>query len=386
MSDQENSAEDRNLPASEKRVMDARKEGRVARSKELASFLLLGAALFGLMNLGPSLFNDSLDLMSQGMRFDRASATGSNAMGMRLMTFTSAALIAAIPILGLLLVAAIAAPLALSGWNFTWTPVMPDFSKLNPIAGIGRMFNKHGLIEMGKAALIALSLAAIATMSLMNGREEFAQLANFPPSVAIAKTGSMLLVSLAALTVVVAVAAMIDVPAQLWRHHTSLKMTIEEVRRESKESDGNPQIKAKIRAQQRDAARRRMMDAIPTADVIVTNPTHFAVALAYHDGKMRAPTVVAKGADLVAYRIREIAGLHNVPVMEQPALARALHQHAEIGEEVPASLYNAVAQVLAYVYQLKRLSPGMTLREPGQIDVPEGLDPLDPSHQPEGSQ
>ncbi|MEQ1516085.1 MAG: EscU/YscU/HrcU family type III secretion system export apparatus switch protein, partial [Usitatibacteraceae bacterium] len=134
---------------------------------------------------------------------------------------------------------------------------------------------------------------------------------------------------------------------------------------------------AKIRALQRVSARRRMMDAIPTADVIVTNPTHFAVALAYHDGKMRAPTVVAKGADLLAMRIREIGAQHNVPLLEQPALARALHRHAEIGEEVPVALYNAVAQVLAYVYQLKRLTPGMILREPGKIDVPTGLDPLE---------
>lgn len=379
MSDQENSAEDRNLPASEKRIKDAREEGRVARSKELASFLILGAALCGLLGLGPLLFHDSLDLMSQGLRFDHAAATGGDSMGARLMTFTGAALISAIPILGLLLLAAIAAPLALSGWNFTWKPLMPNFGKLDPISGLGRMFNKHGLIEMAKAAFIAIALAVVAATTLLNGREEFAQLASVPVKIGLSHTGTMLLMNLAALVGVIAVAAMIDVPAQLWRHHSALKMTFEEARRESKESDGDPHIKAKIRAQQRDNARRRMMDAIPTADVVVTNPTHFAVALAYHDGKMRAPTVVAKGADLVAARIRGIAAKHNVPVMEQPALARALHRHAEIGEEVPVALYNAVAQVLAYVYQLKRLAPGMVLRDPGTIDVPKGLDPLNPA-------
>ncbi len=379
MSEQESSSEDRTLPASEKRVKDAREQGRVARSKELASFLVLGAALCGLMALGPMLFQDALEIMSHGLRVDRAAIVGDGAMGLRLMAFTSAGVIAAIPILGLLLLAAVAAPLALSGWNFTWTPVMPNFGKLNPITGISRMFDKHGLIEMGKGSLIALTLATVATTTLMNGREEFAQLATIPLTMAMSKTGSMLLMTLAALVGVIALAAMIDVPAQLWRHHSSLKMTFEEVKRESKESDGNPQIKAKIRAQQRDIAKRRMMEAIPTADVIVTNPTHFAVALAYQDGKMRAPTVVAKGADLVAMRIREIAAQHNVPVMEQPALARALHRHAEIGGEVPVALYNAVAQVLAYVYQLKRLVPGMTLPEPEQIDVPKGLDPHETS-------
>jgi flagellar biosynthetic protein FlhB len=376
MSEQESNAEDRNLPASEKRRKDAREEGRVPRSKELASLLVLGAALCGLMGLGPALFHDSLELIAHGLSFDRAAVTGEATMGLRLMAFTSTAVIAAIPFLGLLLLAAIAAPLALGGWIFTWKPVMPKFAKLNPIAGIGRMFDKHGLIEMGKAALVAVSLTAVTTLTLMNGREEFSQLASVPLNVAMTKTGSILLMSLAALVGVVAVAAMIDVPAQLWRHYSALKMTFEEVKREAKENDGDPHIKARIRALQRETARRRMMDAIPTADVIVTNPTHFAVALAYHDGKMRAPTVVAKGADLVALRIRDIGARHNVPVMEQPALARALHRHAEIGEEVPVALYNAVAQVLAYVYQLKRLAPGMRLREPGPIDVPNGLDPL----------
>jgi len=376
MSESENSSADRNLPASEKRLKDAREEGRVARSRELASFLLLGTALFGLMGLGPALFNDSLDLIRQGLHFDRESAMSSGAMSHRLMLLTSAGLISSIPILGLLLLAAIAAPLALGGWNFSWKPILPDFGKLNPLTGVGRLFSSHGLIEMGKASLISLILAAVAVIGLLHNREQFAQLAVLPLGAGIAETGSILLLGLAGLTMVIAVAALIDVPAQLWRHHSALKMTLDEVKRESKESDGNPQIKAKIRAQQREAARRHMMEAVPLADVILTNPTHYAVALSYQEGRMRAPTVVAKGADLVAWRIREIAALHNVPVMEQPALARALHRHAEIGEEVPVALYNAVAQVLAYIYQLKRLTQGAVLHDPGRIDVPAGLDPL----------
>ncbi len=377
MSDQETSAEDRNLPASEKRLKDAREDGRVARSKELASFLVLGAALGGLISFGPALFNDSLDLMSHGLRFDRAAVTGEAVMGQRLMAFTGAAFIAAIPMLALLTLAAVVAPMALSGWNFTWKPVMPNFGKMNPIAGISRMLDKHGLIEMGKAILIVIVLAVVAAVTLIKGRENFAQLASVPLNVAMQQTGSMLIVALASLLGVIALAAAIDVPAQLWRHHSALKMTLEEAKREAKESDGDPHLKAKIRAQHREIAKRRMMEAIPTADVIVTNPTHYAVALAYTDGKMRAPTVVAKGSDLIALRIREIAAKHNVPVMEQPALARALHRHAEIGEEVPVALYNAVAQVLAYVYQLKRLVPGMILNEPGLIVIPKGLDPAE---------
>ena len=376
MSEQEQSAEDRSQPASEKRRSDARKEGRVVRSKELASFLLLGAALVGLLGLGPTLFHDSMDIVAQGLSFNRATVTSPAAMGLRLEAITGAALLAALPILGILALAALIAPLALGGWNFTMKPMMPDFSKLDPLSGIGRMFDKHGLIEMGKASLVAIAVAVIAAVTVMNAREEFAQLASMPLRSGIARAGSMLLMALGALIAVLAVAALIDVPAQLWRHHSSLKMTLEEVKRESKESDGDPQMKAKIRAMQRDSARHRMMEAVPTADVIVTNPTHFAVALKYDDRKMRAPRVVAKGADLIALRIREIGTEHQVPVLEQPALARALHRHAEIGDEVPAALYNAVAQVLAYVYQLKRLAPGMVLDDPATIEVPADLDPL----------
>ncbi len=228
---------------------------------------------------------------------------------------------------------------------------------------------------MGKAALIATALTAVTVTMLINNREAFAQLAATPLKLAMSHAGALLLTSLGGMVGVLAIAALIDVPAQLWRHHSALKMTAEEVKRESKESDGDPHVKARIRGLQRDAARRRMMEAIPDADVIVTNPTHFAVALAYDDKKMGAPRVVAKGADLVAARIRGIASEHGVPIMEQPALARALHRHAEVGDEVPVTLYNAVAQVLAYVYQLKHLSPGMTLHEPGLIDIPAGLDP-----------
>jgi flagellar biosynthetic protein FlhB len=379
MSDLDKSAEDRNLPASEKRLQDARADGQVPRSKELASFLILGSALFGLMSLGPMLFQDSMDLMSQGLRFDRAAVLTPASMGVRLMTFTGAALIAAIPVLALLLLAGIAAPLALGGWNFTLKPIMPDLGKLSPIAGLGRIFNKHGLIEMGKAALIASALTVVTLTMLMNNREAFAQLAATPLKMAMSNAGALLLTSMGGMVGILAISALIDVPAQLWRHHSTLKMTAEEVKRESRESDGDPQVKARIRSLQRDAARRRMMEAVPNADVIITNPTHFAVALAYDDSKMGAPRVVAKGADLVAARIRGIASEHGVPIMEQPALARALHKHAEIGEEVPVALYNAVAQILAYIYQLKHLSPGMTLHEPGIVDVPAGLDPQAPT-------
>ncbi|MBL8511085.1 MAG: flagellar biosynthesis protein FlhB [Betaproteobacteria bacterium] len=377
MSDSEHSAEDRTLSPSEKRLQDAREEGQVPRSREFASFMLMGAALVGLVSLGPTLFRDSLEVVSGGLRFDHQAAVTEAAMGQRLMLLSGAAFLAALPILGLLLAIAIAAPMAIGGWNFTWKPIMPNFGKLDPLQGIGRIFNRHGVIELAKQIVIVGAIVAMVSMMLLKEHEKFAQLVALPLRPALAESGSFLAYALATLVGVLAVAAALDVPAQLWRHYSSLRMTPEEAKRENRESDGDPHIKAKIRAQQREMAKRRMMEAVPTADVVVTNPTHYAVALVYQDGKMRAPKVVAKGMDEVAQKIRDIANLHRVPILEQPALARALHRHAEINEEVPVALYQAVAQVLAYVYQLKRFVPGrgMTLQEPGEIAVPDGLDP-----------
>jgi flagellar biosynthetic protein FlhB len=207
-------------------------------------------------------------------------------------------------------------------------------------------------------------------------------------SVEPAKTGSMhlghvMLVSFLSIVGGLVLIAAIDAPYQMWHYANKLKMTRQELRQEAKESDGNPEIKAKIRQQQREMATRRMMEAIPTADVVVTNPTHYAVALKYTEGKMRAPQVVAKGADEVAARIREIATENNVPMLEAPPLARALYRHTELGDAIPESLYTAVAEVLAYVFQLRvyKKHGGMRPEVPEELDVPPQLDPLNPASQ-----
>jgi flagellar biosynthetic protein FlhB len=246
------------------------------------------------------------------------------------------------------------------------------------MSGIKRMFSSQGLIELVKAMAKAGLLGGVAVWLIWTNLGSIFSLSLESPTNAIQHMGDLigkifLLISGAMIFIVV-----IDLPYQIWSFYNKLKMTKEQLRQENKESEGDPHVKARIRAQQREMSRRRMMSEIPTADVVVTNPTHYAVALKYSEGKMGAPRVVAKGADAVAARIREMAAEHNVPMLEAPPLARALFRHTELGDEIPATLYAAVAEVLAYVFQLRhfRQMGGAYPNVPTDLPVPSELDPL----------
>jgi flagellar biosynthetic protein FlhB len=237
----------------------------------------------------------------------------------------------------------------------------------------------HSLVELGKALGKTVLVGYVAWIVVRGKQEAVMALALEPLNVGSAHLGQLLLQCFMLIVAALVAIAAVDVPYQLWQHASKLKMTREELRQEAKESEGNPEIKAKIRATQREMARRRMMAEIPTADVVVTNPTHYAVALKYTEGKMGAPRVVAKGADEVAARIRELAAEHKVPMLEAPPLARALFRHAELGDEIPETLYTAVAEVLAYVFQLKAHAShgGLRPTAPSALEVPPGMDPLE---------
>jgi flagellar biosynthetic protein FlhB len=239
------------------------------------------------------------------------------------------------------------------------------------------MFSTNSLVELTKALGKAIIVGGVATWVIWHHRDDVIQLASLSVTTAIAQTGYLVTGSFLAIVSGMLLIVAIDVPFQLWSHNKKLMMTKEEVRQESKETDGNPEVKGRIRSMQREAARRRMMSAIPTADVVVTNPTHYSVALKYSDKGMSAPLVVAKGSHLIAQRIREIAQENNVPILEAPPLARALHKHTEIGDSIPEALYTAVAEVLAYVYQLKRYNTdgGARPEQPDNLPVPAELDP-----------
>lgn len=377
MADTQDTGQERTLPPTAKRLADARKEGQVARSRDLAHLLVLGVGAALLIGFASPLAGAGIKLVASGLTFDARAVADPSKMTTRLSELAAGGLLALAPIFVAMAAAAVAAPLAVGGWLFVPSQAAPKFSRLSPLSGMKRMLSLRALVELLKVMLLAGLLGAVGFSFIAHQVDALAGLAHENLPVSLAHFGALLAIALGLLVAVLAVSATIDVPFQLFEHHKKLKMTLEEVRRESKETEGDPHLKARIRRMQLEAARKRMMAAVPTADVVVTNPTHFAVALKYADGGSRAPVVLAKGTDDVAERIRDIARSHGVPRLEAPPLARALHRHVDIGEEIPAALYTAVAQVLAYVYQLKAFTAGRAPRplEPSVIDVPEGMDP-----------
>ena len=368
---------ERTESASPRRLEQAREEGQVARSQELTSFAMLMAGGGGLWLLGGNLFEQLRVLLRQALRLDTVAAFDPAQMTLRLHEHAFAALLAMAPLLALLLIVAVTAPQLLSGWLFSWSALRFDLQRLDPLAGCARILSWRGFAELTKALLKALLITVVAAAVAWHYRDASQQLVLLAPEPGMTQMARIVGLSFMLIAGSVAVIAAVDVPFQLWRHADDLKMSRQELRREQKESEGDPQIKSALRNQQRAMARRRMMAAVPKASVIVTNPTHYAVALSYEDHSMGAPRVVAKGADLVAARIREIGAAHAVPVLEAPSLARAIYRHSEIGEEVPEKLYTAVAEVLAYVYQLRRYREygGVTPRPLPMIAVPAELDP-----------
>jgi flagellar biosynthetic protein FlhB len=368
---------ERTEPASPRRLEQAREEGRIARSVELSAFAVLLAGVCGLWVMGPSIMGDLSALLLQGMRFERALAFDPHVLSARLAYQISNALLAISPLLAIVFAAALLAPLFLNGWVFTLKTIQPDFQRLNPWSGFGRMFSGRGLVELAKAVAKAAVIGGAVVWLLWHKKEAMVSLAAQSVHSGIGATGALAIMSLLAIVAALIPIVAIDVPFQLWDHRRKLRMTREELRQETKETEGDPQVKARIRSLQRERARRRMMAEVPKADVVITNPGHYAVALRYSADRMRAPRIVAKGVHRLALKIREIAEEHRVPVVEAPPLARALYHHADLGDEIPQSLYAAVAEVLAYVYQLRHYSEygGIAPRMPQRLPVPPDLDP-----------
>jgi flagellar biosynthetic protein FlhB len=375
----EDSELEKTEPASQKRLDDARKEGNVPRSRELATCTVLLAAGAAFWMLGGKLVAQLGSLLTNSLVFEREQAYDMDLLVTRAASLLVDVLLAFAPVAAVLMLVAIGAPLLIGGWNFSAKAFMPSFDKLNPLTGLTRMVSKNSLVELGKALGKTLLVGYVAWIVVRGKQDAVMALVLEPLNVGSAHLGQLLMECFMLIVASLVAIAAIDVPYQLWQHASKLKMTREELRQEAKESDGNPEIKAKIRATQREMARRRMMAEIPTADVVVTNPTHYAVALKYTEGKMGAPRVVAKGADEVAAKIRELAAEHNVPLLEAPPLARALFRHAELGDEIPETLYTAVAEVLAYVFQLKAHTShgGLRPTPPTALEVPPGMDPLE---------
>jgi flagellar biosynthetic protein FlhB len=377
----EGSDQEKTEPASPRRLEQAREEGDIPRSREIATCAVLLAAGAGLMFTGESLVHEMGRMLASGMSFERNELFNFDQLLMRLGVNLFNVVVAFAPLAGLLLVVTLVSPILVGGWLFSSKALMPNFNRMNPINGLGNMISARAGVELIKAILKTILVGVVAWLVVSGQIESMLALSVEPFNSGSAHLAKLLLTGFITIVCSLVVIALIDGPYQLWHYANKLKMTREELRQEAKESDGDPHVKARIRQLQREMARRRMMTEVPTADVVVTNPTHYAVALKYTDGKMRAPKVVAKGADEVAAKIRELAAEHRVPLLEAPPLARALYTHTDLGDEIPAGLYTAVAEVLAYVFQLRTYSKhgGMRPQQPTDLDVPPELDPNNPA-------
>lgn len=372
----EDSDLERTEPATGRRLEEARRKGNIPRSRELNTFAVLMVSAVTLVMMGPELVRGFASLLKQRLNFDRTAFASPDFMWSSLVHAMVDMLMLFMPFMLIILVVVILTPMAIGGWLFSSEALMPDFARLNPINGIGRLFSHTSAAELGKAIAKSALVGAVGFWIIWKYKEAAFGLASESLSGGISHLGSMIGWSFIYITATMILIVLIDVPYQLWEYHRKLRMTKEEIRQEAKESEGDPQLKGRIRAMQREAARKRMMAQVPKADVIVTNPTHYAVALRYNEKEMRAPRVVAKGSYLLAERIRELGTENGVPILRTPPLARALYKHAELDQEIPTALFAAVAEVLAYVYQLRSYNKqgGVMPELPAALPVPEGMD------------
>jgi flagellar biosynthetic protein FlhB len=355
--------------ASSKRLEDARKKGQVPRSRELNTVALMLIGGIALMMMSRYLGSGLWQVMSDNLAPTRADVFDPQAMIRHLAKAAYDALIMLAPLFALLAVLAIASSVALGGFNVSFQAIQPKFSKINPLSGLKRLVSFKGLMELVKSMAKFFLVATAAYWLLKLQMREVLSLGYMELGPAIAIVHDMVGWSFVLMASTLLLVALVDVPFQLWDHANQLKMTKQEVKEERKQSDGNPEVKGRIRSLQRELAFRRMMQDVPQADVIVTNPTHYAVALKYDQNSMQAPKVVAKGVDLIAQNIRRVGLESKVPLVEAPPLARALYHSTEIGAVIPASLYLAIAKLLAYVFQLKAYQGGSG-NYPSQPDFP----------------
>jgi flagellar biosynthesis protein FlhB len=373
----DSTAQDKNLPASQRKLEKARADGQVARSRDLGHFAAMAAGGALLVTLAPTAAAWLKRLLARGLQFDATAVQSTDFMAARLGELATGLVVVVIPFGLAMMAVAIAGGFALSGWTWTFKPLKPRFDQFNPLTGLGRIFSKGQLVNTTKASVLALVLGTLGAFYLQHHLDAWSGVLAMPLPTAIEQAAGTTLGGLGLMLLVLAGFAVVDVPLQRHLHAQRLKMSHQELKQEHKELEGNGEVKGKVRARMREMTKRRMIAAVPQADLVVMNPTHYAVALKYDEAKMGAPRVVAKGADLLALRIRDVARGAQVPVLEAPVLARALYAHAELDREIPAALFAAVAQVLAYVYQLRASLQG---RAPAPvalpaIDVPVELDP-----------
>lgn len=366
------SAQDKTEQASSQKLRKARQEGQIARSREISSAGLLLLGGLALQWMVPGLGGFFAELMKRPIRFDWQGARDPQMM----MSWTGEALLgmllALLPLFGFLALMLILVSLVPGGMVFTWKKVLPSGEKLNPLKGLKRMFSSHSLMELLKSILKVVLIGSTLALLLQYQWPTLLQMNRMPPQMALEQALGILSQAFILLGAVQMLIALLDVPYQRWSMQKQLRMTKQEVKDEHKNSEGRPEIKAKIRQVQGMLARARIEKRVPQADVIVVNPTHYAVAIKYDPARANAPYVIAKGVDGMADRIRQVARQHDKMVMSLPELTRAIYYSTRIDQEVPAGLYTAVAYVLNHVLQLQAYQAGRG-KKPG---------PLAPLHVP----
>jgi flagellar biosynthetic protein FlhB len=381
MADSDADREDRQLAPSQRRLEKARSEGQLARSRDVGHAFVLGAALAGVAGFGSWLGQESLAIVRQGLTLTREQALDAGWLAAGLGESFAAALWLLLPACGLLAFAALGAGLIPGGAVLAPGVLAPKAGRIDPLAGLRRILSRDSLVDLARLGVLALALVALAFWFVLDRLPQYVGFASMPIAAALQSVHDGAVAGLAMLAALLLLSALVDVPLQWWRHQRRLRMTHREAREELRESEGDPMLRSRLRSRQREISRGRMLAAVPTADVVITNPSHYAVAVRYDQERMAAPRVVAKGADHLAARIRELALDAGVPLVQAPPLARALHAHVEVDREIPAALYTAVAQVLAYVYRLRAFVPGRDPhpRAPDDLELPPGFDPAEES-------
>lgn len=370
----ENTGQERTEQPTQKRLKESRDKGQVPRSRELNTMIMMVASALGMLALGGLMGENLTQLLTYDLHLDRQQMFHKGAIMEAFQVNVMGALKVLAPFLALMMLAAFMGPLLMGGWSFSGKAMAPKLSKLNPLKGLKRVFGIQGLVELLKALGKFLVLGTSAAILLGTLTERYTVLGQLPPMEGIQQGLQLIALVFLVLAVSLGLIAALDVPFQQWDHIRKLKMTRQEVKEETKETEGNPEVRGRIRRVQQELAQRRMLQDVPKADVVIVNPTHFSVALRYDEANEQAPRVLAKGADYLALKIREIAAAHDIPVYSAPPLARSLYHHAEIDEEIPAELYMAVAQILAYIYQVKQHKAGTHYPvQPDELPIPEAF-------------
>ncbi|MDX1490441.1 MAG: flagellar biosynthesis protein FlhB [Pseudohongiellaceae bacterium] len=374
MADNDSSAEKSQEPT-QKRLDQAKEDGSIARSRELNTTAILLGGTAAIIAFGAQMSDALALVMSNSFTLDRTQFFDTGAMLRQLGSSIFSAFSSLIPLFIVLLFLAIVAPIALGGWNFSVKAIAPKASRMNPLSGLSRMFGRKSLMELAKAVGKVLVVASLALLVLYINTGNILGFQYEPTKPAIANAINTLAWAVLWISCAMILITIVDIPFQIFDHKQQLRMTLQQVKDEMKDTDGRPEVKQRIRNLQYEMSQNRMMGDVPQADVVITNPEHFAVALRYDQQLDAAPTLLAKGGDLVAQRIREIAKENDIPIVSAPPLARAIFFNTEVGHEIPSGLFVAVAQVLAYLHQLKQFARGRARRPVlnSALPIPEEL-------------